>query len=121
MSQVLEYVLVFAVSAVVGVAAIAPLGAFLGEMRGLAAPAAFSEILSAARRTVQSGVTTTVSENLRNGTLSCGDAILTLSQGGKYYSSSVGLPCAFSVLGPDRPILLSFTRDMGTLRLRVDR
>ena len=118
MVEILEYVLVFAVTASISGFSVVILSGSLPILGQSQVHAQLDEISGAAGLAELKGNSSVVLP-LSNASISCSGGVVSLSSGGSDYSTNVGYPCHFGFTGLTCLCTLTFTRGEGELQLKV--
>lgn len=118
MVEVIEYLLVFGVTALLAGFSVAVFGGYLPTLRQTQGQSELDQIVGAAGLAATNGTAVLVLP-LNDAALSCSNGTISLSTGGANYSSGIGASCGFSVSGLNGLCTLVFTRDPGGLVLEV--
>ncbi len=119
MVELVEYLLVFGVTAVIAGFSVAVFGGFLPTLHQTQSQAELDQIAGAAGLAAENGSASLVLP-LDNASISCAGDVVSLSAGGQTYSSSIGASCSFSYSGLSGVCNLVFTRSDGRIGLEVD-
>ncbi len=119
MVELIEYVLVFAVTVSLSAFSILILGGSLPIMDQTQAKAQMDEIAGAASLAALNGNATVILP-LSGASISCSQGILRFSSGGSNLSTAVGYPCSFNLDGVSCLCTLAFSRGPDGLELKVE-
>lgn len=119
MVELIEYLLVFGVTAAVAGFSVVVFGGFLPTLHETQSQAELDQIADAAGLAAQNGSASLVLP-FDNASISCVGGVITFSTGGDTYSSSVAVSCDFSYAGLNGICNLVFTRLDGMVGLEVE-
>jgi hypothetical protein len=117
--EIIEYLLVFGVTAVLAGFSVLVFGGSLPTLHQTQDQAELDQIAGAAGLAAENG-TATLALPLSNATISCSDGIVELSTGGGSFSAGIGASCGFSVSGLNGLCTLLFTRSSSGVALEVE-
>lgn len=117
--ELIEYVLVFAVTVSLSAFSILILGGSLPIMNQTQAKAQMDEVAGAASLAALDGNSTVILP-LSGASISCSQGVLRFSSGGSNLSASVGYPCSFKLDGISCLCTLAFSRAPDGLELKVE-
>jgi hypothetical protein len=117
--EVIEYLLVFGVTAALAGFSVLVFGGFLPMLHQTQDQAELDQIAGAAGLAAENGTATLVLP-LSNATVTCSNETIQLSTGGVSYSSGIGASCGFSVTGLNGLCKLVFTRSADGVVLEVE-
>ncbi len=109
MVELIEYLLVFGITAAIAGFSVAVFAGFLPALHQTQSQAELGQIVGAAGLAAQNGTASLVL-SLDNASINCSDGILSLSTGGETYSSSIGASCSFNYSGLNGVCNLVFSR-----------
>jgi hypothetical protein len=109
MVELMEYLLVFGVTAALAGFSVLTFSGFLPALHQTQGQSELEQVAGAAELAAQNGSATIVLP-LTNATVSCESGTMTLHTAGTDYSSSIGADCGFSVTGLNGLCKLVFTR-----------
>ena len=119
MVELIEYVIVFAISAGVAGASVMLVDGALPGMNAVAAASTSDQLGGAARLAVVEGRNVTLLVPLQDAAVSCASGSLSVSIGGDSRSYEVGLPCSFDFQGLNGSCALVFSAPAQALQLEV--
>lgn len=118
MVELIEYLLVFGVTAAIAGFSLLVFSGFLPVIHQAAGQSEVDQIAGAAVAASQDGNASVVL-TLTNATVSCSDGSVDLSTGGNTYYSSIGAACDFAASNLDGLYVFSFTRSPSGVALEV--
>ena len=119
MVEILEYVIVFAVTALLSGFSVLVVQGSLPVLRQTQNGAEFDELTGAATSADLEG-TSTVVMPLSDASIGCSQGIMTFSSGALNYTSQVGFACSFAYSGVTCLCKLVFSRNSDVLGLQVE-
>jgi hypothetical protein len=119
MVELIEYVIVFGISAGVAGASVMLVNAALPGLNSVAAASASDQVAGAARIAVVEDRNVTLLVPLRDSGVSCAAGSLSVSTNGETRSFDVGFPCSFDFQGLNGACTLFFSAPAGSLQLAV--
>lgn len=119
MVEILEYILVFAITAALAGFSVLVLQGSLPVLDQTQGRSEFNELSGAATVAAVGGSAELVLP-LDNASIGCSQGGLTFSSGGLNYDSPLGYPCDFGYAGLSGTCKLEFTREVDALALEVD-
>jgi len=117
--EVIEYVLVFAISAGVAGASVMLVEGALPGLGQVAALSVSDQVAGAARLAAVQGINATLVMPLQDTTVACSGGTLTVSQGSSSSQYMVGLPCSFDYQSLNGTCDLVFSAPLDSLGLQV--
>lgn len=118
MVEILEYIVVFAVTAAVAGFSIFVFGGSVPQIHTAQGESEVSQVAGAVDLAAADG-NSSLSLTLSNASLSCSQGSVDLTMGGQTYSSSVASACSFTITGLSCTCDLSFTRGPEGVGLEV--
>lgn len=119
MVEILEYTLVFAITALLAGFSVVAVQGSLPVLHQTQNGAEFDELSGAASSAAVVGSSTVVIP-LSDATIGCSQGVITFSSGGLNYSSQVGYPCSFAYYGVSCLCKLVFSRNADVVGLQVE-
>ncbi len=119
MVELIEYVIVFAVSAGVAGASVMLVDAALPGLNAMAAASTSDQLGGAARIAVVEDRNVTLLVPLRDAGVSCAGGSLSVSIGGETRAYQVGFPCSFDFRGLNGACTMVFSAPAQALQLEV--
>lgn len=119
MVELVEYLLVFGVTAAIAGFSVAVFGGFVPTLHQTQSQAELDQMADAAGLAAENGTASLILP-LDNASISCAGAVLSFSAGGQTYSSSIGSSCSFSYDGLSGVCTLIFTRSDSQIGLEVE-
>ena len=116
--EILEYVLVFAITALLAGFSVIVVQGSLPVLHQTQGGAEFDELTGAASSSEVEGNATVVVP-LSDASIGCSQGVLSFSSGGLNYTSQVGYPCSFAYSGLSCLCRLVFSRDSDVVGLQV--
>lgn len=119
MVELIEYVIVFGISAGVASASVMLVNGAMPGLNEIAAASKSDQIAGAARIAVVEGRNVTLLLPLQGSQISCAYGSLSVSAGGNSRAYDVGLPCSFDFRGLSGACSLVFSAPQDSLELEV--
>jgi len=119
MVELIEYVIVFGITAGVAGASVMLVSGALPGLNSVASASASDQVAGAARIAVVEGRNVTLLVPLRNSAVSCAQGSLSVSISGDLRKYDVGSPCSFDFQGLNGACTLTFSAPADGLQLAV--
>lgn len=119
MVELVEYVIVFAISAGVAGACVMLVNGAMPGLNQVATVSKSDQIAGAARIAIVEGGNVTLLLPLQDSSISCGAGSLSVSMGGTSRAYGLGFPCSFDFQGLDGACSLVFSAPGDSLQLGV--
>jgi hypothetical protein len=116
--EILEYILVFAITAMMAGFSVVVVQGTLPVLHQTQGGAEFDELSGAASSAAVEGSATVVIP-LSNATIGCSQGVIAFTSGGLTYTSQLGYPCSFAYSGVSCLCELVFSRDSNVVGLQV--
>jgi hypothetical protein len=117
--EIVEYLLVFGVTAAVAGFSVFVFGGSLPTLHQTQAQADLDQIAGAAGLAAENGSATLVLP-LSDASLSCSSSAIAFSTGGNSYTAAIGASCSFSASGLDGLCTLVFSRSPEGVEMEAD-
>jgi len=119
MVELIEYVIVFGISAGLAGASVMLVDGAMPGLKEVAAVSTSDQVAGAARIAVVEGRNVTLLLPLKDSSVSCATGSLSVSIGGESRAYGVGFPCSFDFEGLNGACTLVFSAPADSLRLGV--
>ena len=119
MVELIEYVIVFAISAGVAGASVMLVNGAMPGLNQVASASKADQVAGAARRAVVEGKSVTLLLPLKGASIACADGSLSVSADGTVRAYDVAFPCSFDLKGLSGDCTLAFTAPANSLQLEA--